>query len=115
MNFLMLLTQNLKRLVSDSISYAISKTRNLFKQEIKKSLIEDKTYSQLIDFDDVLFFDIGLPNVGSVRDSIVEFVSKSFSLRKLPARKNDFGGFFNSYIKRWYSRSFFFAIRILSV
>ena len=83
----------LKKLVSDSISYAISKTRNLFKQEIKKSLIEDKTYSQLIDFDDVLFFDIGLPNVGSVRDSIVEFVSKSFSLRKLPARKNDFGGF----------------------
>lgn len=83
----------LKKLVSDSISYAISKTRKLFNQEIKKSLMEDKTYSQLVDFDDILFFDIGLPNVGSVRDSIVEFISKAFSLRKLPARKNDFGGF----------------------
>jgi len=82
----------LKKIVSDSISYAISKVRNLFKEEIKNSLVQDKTYQQLLDFDDTLFFDIGLSNMGSVRENIVEFVSKSFSLRKLAARKNDFGG-----------------------
>lgn len=82
----------LQKLVSDSISYAISKTRNLFKEEIKKALVQDKTYDQLIDFNDTLFFDIGLPSMAAVRDSIVEFVSKSFNLRKLPARRNDFGG-----------------------
>lgn len=82
----------LKKIVSDSISYAISKTRNLFKQEIKNALMEDRTYQQLVDFDDTLFFNIGLPNIGSIRDNIVDFISRSFSLRKLSPRKNDFGG-----------------------
>lgn len=85
--------QELQKLVSSSISYAINKTRSLFIQEIKKSLIEDSFYLSLTDYDNVLFFQIGLPNVGSVADTIVDYVSKAFSLRKLPAKKNDFGGF----------------------
>jgi hypothetical protein len=85
--------EELQKLVSSSISYAISKTRNSFKEEIRRSLVEDSFYSSLTDYDNVLFFQIGLPNVGSVADTIVDYVSKAFSLRKLPARKNDFGGF----------------------
>ena len=85
--------QELQKIVSTSISYAISKTRKLFKQEIKNSLMQDKTYQQLLDFDDTLYFDIGLSNMASIRDNIVEVVSNSFNLRKLPSRKNDFGGF----------------------
>lgn len=85
--------EELKKIVSSSISYAISKTRTIFIDEIRKALVQDSFYSSLTDYDNVLFFQIGLPNVGSVADTIVDYVSKAISLRKLPARKNDFGGF----------------------
>ena len=81
-----------KRIVSKSITYAIKKTRDLFIIEIKKALKEDKTYDDLIAYDDTLFFDIGSPNISSARDSIVEYVSNAINLRKNPPRKNDLGG-----------------------
>ena len=86
-------SKEIQKVVSDSISYAIKKTRSLFINEIKKALMEDKTYDQLVNYDDTLFFDIGLPNIGSIRDDIVDFISKSFNLRKIPPRSNDLGGF----------------------
>jgi len=79
--------------VSESISFAIAKTRTLFVQEIKTALRQDIVYLELLNrIDGILYYDVGLANAGQVAEQIVELVSSSIQLRKLPARSNDLGG-----------------------
>lgn len=81
------------KLVSESITVAIRKTRNLFVQEIKTALRQDIVYLELLNYiDGILYYDVGLANAGQVAEQIVELVVSSIELRKLPARSNDLGG-----------------------
>jgi hypothetical protein len=81
------------KLVGESISFAITKTRTLFVQEIKTALRQDIVYLELLNhIDGILYYDVGLANAGQVAEQIVELVSSSIQLRKLPARRDDLGG-----------------------
>ena len=81
------------KVVGDSISFAIRKTRTLFVQEIKTALRQDIVYLELLNYiDGILYYDVGLANAGQVAEQIVEIVVSSIELRKLPARRNDLGG-----------------------
>lgn len=81
------------KVVGDSISFAIRKTRTLFVQEIKTALRQDIVYLELLNYiDGILYYDVGLANAGQVAEQIVELVASSIELRKLPARRNDLGG-----------------------
>jgi hypothetical protein len=81
------------KVVGDSISFAIRKTRTLFVQEIKTALRQDIVYLELLNYiDGILYYDVGLANAGQVAEQIVELVVSSIELRKLPARSNDLGG-----------------------
>jgi len=81
------------KVVGESISFAIRKTRTLFVQEIKTALRQDIVYLELLNYiDGILYYDVGLANAGQVAEQIVELVVSSIELRKLPARRNDLGG-----------------------
>jgi len=81
------------KVVGESISFAIRKTRTLFVQEIKTALRQDIVYLELLNYiDGILYYDVGLANAGQVAEQIVELVASSIELRKLPARRNDLGG-----------------------
>ena len=81
------------KVVGQSISFAIKKTRTLFVQEIKTALRQDIVYLELLNYiDGILYYDVGLANAGQVAEQIVELVVSSIELRKLPARSNDLGG-----------------------
>jgi len=81
------------KVVGQSISFAIRKTRTLFVQEIKTALRQDIVYLELLNYiDGILYYDVGLANAGQVAEQIVELVVRSIELRKLPARSNDLGG-----------------------
>jgi hypothetical protein len=81
------------KVVGQSISFAIRKTRTLFVQEIKTALRQDIVYLELLNYiDGILYYDVGLSNAGQVAEQIVELVVSSIELRKLPARSNDLGG-----------------------
>ena len=85
--------EEILKVVSKSISFAISKTRPTFVKEIKNALRQDIVYLELSNkIDGILYYDVGLANAGQVAEQIVELVSNSIQLRKLPAIRGDLGG-----------------------
>lgn len=85
--------EEILKIVSKSISFAISKTRPTFVKEIKNALKQDIVYLELSNkIDGILYYDVGLANAGQVAEQIVELVSNSIQLRKLPAIRGDLGG-----------------------
>lgn len=85
--------EEILKIVSKSISFAISKTRPTFVKEIKNALKQDIVYLELSNkIDGILYYDVGLENAGQVAEQIVELVSNSIQLRKLPAIRGDLGG-----------------------
>lgn len=85
--------EEILKIVSKSISFAISKARPTFVKEIKNALKQDIVYLELSNkIDGILYYDVGLENAGQVAEQIVELVSNSIQLRKLPAIRGDLGG-----------------------
>lgn len=85
--------EEILKIVSKSISFAISKTRPTFVKEIKNALKQDIVYLELSNkIDGILYYDVGLENAGQVAEQIVELVSNSIQLRKLPPIRGDLGG-----------------------